>query len=129
MCLSCTQHLPSACFTRPAWRVSVCVQAAWQLATWLSLPWKPYVEIEGRTVYTLNAGGNQVCVYTVCDVLWGGSNTLCAWPVQGLNSAAVWCRACFHAQIVRHEEFWNVSPVAALLMMFRPGPPIPASSK
>jgi hypothetical protein len=37
------------------------VQAAWRLATWLSLPWKPYVEIEGRTVYTLNADGNQVC--------------------------------------------------------------------
>lgn len=37
-----------------------CLQAAWQLATWLSLPWKPYVEIEGRTVYTLNSDGNQV---------------------------------------------------------------------
>jgi hypothetical protein len=32
------------------------------------------------------------------------------------------------AQITRHEEFWNVSPVAALLMMFKPGPPIPGSS-
>lgn len=36
------------------------MQAGWQLATWLALPWKPYVEIEGRTVYTLSSDGTQV---------------------------------------------------------------------
>jgi hypothetical protein len=28
-------------------------------------------------------------------------------------------------QISRHEEFWNVSPVAAILMLLKPGPPVP----
>jgi hypothetical protein len=36
------------------------MQAAWQLTTWLALPWKPYVDIQGRTVYTLNQDANQV---------------------------------------------------------------------
>ena len=36
------------------------MQADWELATWLSLPWRPYVSIGGRTVYTLNADANKV---------------------------------------------------------------------
>lgn len=45
-----TTHLPAG----------ACAQAEWQLSTWLSLPWRPRVQIEGRTIYTLNADANQV---------------------------------------------------------------------
>lgn len=37
-----------------------CLQAEWKLSTGLALPWKPFVQILGRTVYTLNADANQV---------------------------------------------------------------------
>jgi len=42
------------------------LQADWELTTWLSLPWKPYVQIQGKTVYTLNAHANKVCSGLTC---------------------------------------------------------------
>lgn len=34
--------------------------AEWRLTCYVRLPWAPYVEVNGTTTYTLNAGANQV---------------------------------------------------------------------
>lgn len=52
------------------WRIShslglaplraVHAQATWALATWLNLPWRPLISIEGTTRFTLNGESNKV---------------------------------------------------------------------
>lgn len=46
----------------PTARVPDPPQAEWTLQTTLALPWRPFVDVVGRTVYTLNADANQVRV-------------------------------------------------------------------
>jgi hypothetical protein len=38
----------------------VTIRAEWELATYLSLPWKPLISILGATEYTLNKDANKV---------------------------------------------------------------------
>jgi hypothetical protein len=59
---------------------------------------------------------------------WHWSSLQCVGaPGDGAAAAvcAAVCAAVSWLQIVRHEEFWNVSPVAAILMLLKPGPPVP----
>lgn len=36
------------------------LEATWELATWLNLPWRPLISIEGSTRFTLNGRSDQV---------------------------------------------------------------------
>lgn len=36
------------------------LEATWKLATWLNLPWRPLIAIEGSTLYTLNTDSTRI---------------------------------------------------------------------
>ena len=49
-----------------AWlKFMVLAQADWRLTTYLKLPWKPFINIDGSTEYTLDPTNQQVCLGSV----------------------------------------------------------------
>jgi hypothetical protein len=58
--------------------------AVWALETWLKLPWRPRIAIEGTTVYTLNADANRVARHVeTWDVSAGEALLQLVRPTQG----------------------------------------------
>jgi hypothetical protein len=55
--------------------------------------------------------------------MWARSCTCVVLLKKVYVFAALLPWPCWRVQITRHEEFWSVSPLAALLMLFQPGPP------
>lgn len=55
-------------------RKPVVLKAQWRLITEIRLPWKPCVDIDGSTLYTLNSSSNAICSHAE------------SWSITGLEA-------------------------------------------
>lgn len=61
------------------------LQADWVLQTTLALPWRPFIEVMGSTVYTLNPEANKVCSSPAC---WSITQSRRCYAVRLINLAS-----------------------------------------
>ena len=96
------------------------LEATWALATWLALPWRPRIAIEGSTLFTLSAGRNTIVRHVESWCGARGARRAAGAPVFAPAFAPRPRRAPARARR-------DVTATEALLQLFRPTPGPPAA--
>jgi len=84
--------------------------------TYLKLPWKPLICIDGSTVYELDDKFN---VRNKSSFFWCNVHIWISYA-YAMIATSYGCLHLFIQQIVRHAESWNVSALEAIGQIFTP---------